>query len=39
MAKECVNKAYELPLTQGIAYEKKLFWSTFATVRMRVNNW
>jgi len=31
MAKECVNKAYDLPLTQGLAYEKKVFWATFAT--------
>lgn len=32
MAKECVNKAYEVPLSQGLAYEKKVFWATFATV-------
>lgn len=32
MAKECVNKSYEMGLTQGLAYEKKLFWSTFGTV-------
>jgi enoyl-CoA hydratase len=33
MAKECVNQAYETTLTTGINYEKKVFWSTFATVR------
>ena len=37
MAKECVNKSYEMGLTQGLAYEKKLFWSTFATVRIIVD--
>jgi enoyl-CoA hydratase len=31
MAKEAVNKAHELPLSQGLSFEKKLFWSTFAT--------
>jgi len=31
MAKECVNKAYELPLTEGVGYEKRLFWGTFGT--------
>jgi len=31
MAKEAVNSAYELPLKQGLEYEKRLFWSTFAT--------
>mmetsp|Transcript_29378 Transcript_29378/g.33955 ORF Transcript_29378/g.33955 Transcript_29378/m.33955 type:complete len:286 (-) Transcript_29378:154-1011(-) len=31
MAKDCVNKAEELSLTTGLAYEKALFWSTFAT--------
>jgi len=31
MAKECVNKSYELSLTEGVGYEKRLFWSTFAT--------
>jgi len=34
MAKEAVNKAHELPLSQGLSFEKKLFWSTFATVRI-----
>lgn len=31
MAKEAVNKAYELPLSEGLSFEKKLFWSTFGT--------
>jgi enoyl-CoA hydratase len=31
MAKDCVNKSYELPLGQGLEYEKRIFWSTFAT--------
>jgi enoyl-CoA hydratase len=31
MAKDCVNKAYTLGLDQGLEYEKRVFWSTFAT--------
>ena len=31
MAKDCVNKAYNLSLDQGLEYEKRVFWSTFAT--------
>jgi enoyl-CoA hydratase/carnithine racemase len=31
MAKDAVKAAYELPIKQGIEYEKRLFWSTFAT--------
>ncbi|KAJ8664844.1 hypothetical protein QAD02_006506 [Eretmocerus hayati] len=31
LAKEAVNKAYETTLQQGLDYEKKLFWATFAT--------
>ena len=31
IAKECVNKAYELSLAEGLNYERKLFYSTFAT--------
>lgn len=30
MAKDCVNKAYNLPLDQGLEYEKRVFWATFA---------
>ena len=30
-AKEAVNASYETTLTQGLNYEKRLFWSTFAT--------
>ena len=32
MAKEAVNKSFEMPLSQGLSFEKKLFWATFATV-------
>nr|QBH73202.1 putative cyclohex-1-ene-1-carboxyl-CoA hydratase [Aphelinus abdominalis] len=31
LAKESVSKAYETTLQQGLDYEKKLFWATFAT--------
>jgi enoyl-CoA hydratase len=31
MAKDCVNRAYETTLTEGIAYERGLFHSMFAT--------
>jgi enoyl-CoA hydratase len=31
MAKECVNRAFEAPLAEGIAYERRLFHSLFAT--------
>ena len=31
MAKDCVNQAYDSPLDQGLQYEKRVFWSTFAT--------
>jgi enoyl-CoA hydratase len=30
-AKESVNKAFELPLDEGLAYERKLFYFLFAT--------
>ena len=30
-AKDCINSAYELGMTNGVKYEKSLFWSTFAT--------
>ena len=32
MAKEAVNKAYELPLNEGLDCERRLFHATFATV-------
>nr|XP_021548742.1 enoyl-CoA hydratase, mitochondrial-like [Neomonachus schauinslandi] len=32
MAKESVNAAFEMTLTEGNKLEKKLFYSTFATV-------
>ena len=31
MAKESVNRAFEAPLADGIAYERRLFHSLFAT--------
>lgn len=31
IAKECVNKAFDLSLTEGLNYERRLFYSTFAT--------
>ena len=31
IAKDCVNAAYENHLNQGLEYEKRVFWSTFAT--------
>jgi len=31
MAKECVNRAYESPLAEGIQFERRLFHSLFAT--------
>ncbi len=31
MAKDAVNRAFEVPLTDGIAYERQLFHSLFAT--------
>ena len=30
-AKECVNRAYEMPLAEGVAYERRLFHALFAT--------
>jgi len=31
IAKECVNKAYEMTLAEGLNFERRLFYSTFAT--------
>ena len=31
MAKECVNRAYEVPLAEGIQFERRMFHSLFAT--------
>ena len=31
MAKECVNRAYETPLAEGILFERRMFHSLFAT--------
>jgi len=36
--KDCVNTAYETTLSQGINYEKKLFWATFGTVILNINH-
>jgi enoyl-CoA hydratase len=31
MAKECVNRAYESPLAEGMLFERRSFHSLFAT--------
>ncbi len=31
MAKECVNRAFEAPLSDGVMFERRLFHSLFAT--------
>jgi enoyl-CoA hydratase len=31
MAKEAVNRAYEMPLAEGMLYERRMFHSLFAT--------
>ena len=31
MAKEAINRAYEMPLSEGVAFERRLFHSLFAT--------
>lgn len=31
MAKECVNRAYESPLSEGVTFERRMFHSLFAT--------
>ncbi len=35
MAKECVNRAYEVPLTEGMRFERRLFHSLFGTEDQR----
>ena len=37
MAKESVNKSYEMSLAEGIKFERRLFHSTFATDDQRGN--
>jgi enoyl-CoA hydratase len=32
MVKESINRAYELPLSEGMLFERRLFHSLFATV-------
>jgi len=34
MAKEAVNAAYEMTQAEGVRFERRLFHSTFATVRV-----
>jgi enoyl-CoA hydratase len=31
LAKECVNRAYEMPLSEGVAFERRIFHALFAT--------
>ncbi len=31
MAKECVNRAFEVPLQEGVLFERRIFYATFAT--------
>ena len=31
MVKECINRAYETTLTEGIRFERRLFHAAFAT--------
>ncbi len=31
MVKECVNRAYETTLAEGVRFERRVFWATFAT--------
>jgi enoyl-CoA hydratase len=31
MAKECVNRAYETPLAEGVLFERRAFHALFAT--------
>ncbi|CPO62365.1 enoyl-CoA hydratase [Bordetella pertussis] len=31
MAKECINRAYEVPLNDGLLFERRVFHSLFAT--------
>ena len=37
MAKEAVNYSYEGGLRSGLNYEKRLFYSNFATVRLALH--
>lgn len=37
MAKESVNAAYEMTLAEGVRFERRLFHSTFSTVRCAVS--
>lgn len=32
MAKECVNTAADLPLSEGIRFERRIYHATFATI-------
>ena len=35
MAKESVNKAYEMTLKEGLSFERRMFHATFATVLLK----
>jgi len=35
LAKECVNRAYEVPLTEGVRFERRIFHSIFGTEDQR----
>jgi enoyl-CoA hydratase/carnithine racemase len=35
MAKECVNRAFETSLHEGLQYERRVFHTTFATVSLQ----
>jgi enoyl-CoA hydratase/carnithine racemase len=34
--KDAVNASYETSLSQGLSYEKRLFWATFATEDQKI---
>ena len=35
LAKECVNRAYETPLSEGVRFERRIFHSLFGTEDQR----
>ena len=35
MVKECVNAAFETPLSQGIRFERRVFHALFATAEQK----
>ena len=38
-SKECINRAYESSLEEGILFERRVFHSTFATVTCGQSRW